>query len=268
MEINRFKLLLESKLGEVKPLISEQEEMSYTVKNDATFENATSEFRDELKIFKGTKFVKNGKLLVAKTNYQFVDSRTGVVSAQGKPKLIAGNVTYNCAEGKFTVNFSKDKYYQQYGGLTKALAPLCNAKATTPKTDQDTPKTNQDTTKSGHVCDTDKKSRIAKGKSYDYCYNGGKYYFKGTVGEYQTKHPDWTEATGKGLNAIKEKIFVKTASWEKFPCVVNHPNAKKGTMENGNWTYNINGDIYYNNGRKMTNSGMVNYTCDDPEFKS
>jgi len=37
METNRFKFLLESKLGEVKPLISEQEEMSYTVKNDATF---------------------------------------------------------------------------------------------------------------------------------------------------------------------------------------------------------------------------------------
>jgi hypothetical protein len=203
MEINRFKLLLESKLGKVKPLISEQEEMSYTVKNDATFENATSEFRDELKIFKGTKFVKNGKLLVAKTNYQFVDTRTGNPSTQGKPKLIAGNVTYNCAEGKFTVNFSKDKYYQQYGGLTKALAPLCNAKATTPKTDQDTPKSN-------HVCDTDKKSKIAKGKSYNYCYNGGKYYFKGTVGEYQTKHPDWTEAVGTGLDAIKQKIFPNT----------------------------------------------------------
>jgi hypothetical protein len=268
MELNRFKLLLESKLGEVKPLISEQEEMSYTVKNDATFENATSEFKDELKIFKGTKFVKNGKLLVAKTNYQFVDTRTGVPKTQGKPKLIAGNVTYNCAEGKFTVNFSKDKYYQQYGGLTKALAPLCNAKAAKPKTNQVTPNANQDTTKSNHVCDTDKKSRTAKGKSYNYCYNGGKYYFKGTVGEYQTKNPDWTEAAGKGLNAIKEKIFPKTASWEKFPCVVNHPNAKKGTMENGSWTYEIEGNVYYNNGRKTSSQGNVNYTCEDPEFKS
>jgi hypothetical protein len=210
MEINRFKLLLESKLGEVKPLISEQEEMSYTVKNDATFENTAGEWKDELKIFKGAKFVKNGKLLVAKTNYQFVDSRTGVVSAQGKPKLIAGNVTYNCAEGKFTVNFSKDKYYQQYGGLTKALAPLCNAKATTPKTNQVTPNAKQDTTKSNHVCDTDKTSKIFKGKSYDYCYNGEKYYFKGKVGEYQTKHPDWTEAVGTGLDAIKQKIFPNT----------------------------------------------------------
>jgi hypothetical protein len=273
MNTSRFKFLLEAKLGEVKPLISEQEEMSYTVRNDATFENATSELRNELKIFKGAKFVKKGNLLVANTKYQFVDSRTGTPILVGKyqqekPNLYTGEVTYDCAEGKFTVKTSKDKYYQQYGGLTKALTPLCKSKVskeTTP-TDQNT-STDQNTEKSNHVCDTDKTSRIAKGKSYNYCYNGGKYYFKGTVGEYQTKHPNWTESTGKGLEAIKEKIFPKTSSWEKFPCVVNHPDAVKKILSDKTYGYEIQGVTYYSNGRKSSPQGNVNYTCDDEIFK-
>ncbi len=285
MEINRFKFLLESKLGEVKPLISEQETKipEYTVKNDSViltgqYKKTTAAAQD-LKIFGGAKFVKQGDNMVANTKYQFLNVvgnqiiGVGPTPGTGSKKTYQGNVTYGCKTGKFTVNMRTDLMFYD-----KTLSPMLQKKCqikvantqdtTTPKTNQDTPKTNQDTPKSNHVCDTDKKSRTAKGKSYNYCYNGGKYYFKGTVGEYQTKHPDWTEATGKGLNAIKEKIFVKTASWEKFPCVVNHPNAKKGSMENGSWTYDINGDTYYNNGRKMTNLGMVNYTCDDPEFQS
>jgi hypothetical protein len=274
MKLNRFKHLLEAKLGEVKPLISEQEEMSYTVKNDATFENATSELRNELKIFKGAKFVKKGNLLVANTKYQFVDSRTGNPVLVGKyqqekPNLQTGEVTYNCAEGKFSVKASKDKYYQQYGGLTKALAPLCNSKVNTKTatTDQTAPKAAQNTQTANHVCDTDKTSKIGKGKSYNYCYNKGKYYFKGTVGEYQTKNPNWTEATGKGLDSIKEKIFPKTSSWEKFPCVVNHPDAVKKILNDKTYGYEIQGVTYYSNGRKTSPQGNVNYTCDDAVFK-
>jgi hypothetical protein len=270
MKLNRFKHLLEAKLGEVKPLISEQEEMSYTVKNDATFENATSEFRNELKIFKGTKFVKNGNLLVANTKYQFIDSRTGVKKGYGPQNALkydyTGKVTYNCAEGKFTVNASKDKYYQQYGGLTKALVPLCNSKVNTPKTAQNAP-TAQNASKPNHPCDSDKKSKIATGKSYNYCYNQNKYYFKGTQGEPLTKYPEWTEASAKGLEAIKTKIFPKTSAWEGFPCVVNHPKAVKKTMPNGTYMYEIDSITYYSNGRKSSPQGNVNYTCEDPEFK-
>lgn len=44
-------------------------------------------------------------------------------------------------------------------------------------------------------------------KDYDYKLSGGKYYFKGKPNTTSaTKYPNWTEATGKGLEAIKSKV--------------------------------------------------------------
>jgi hypothetical protein len=208
----------------VKRIISEQEEISYTTKFDATFENASDEQRDELKIFKGTKFVKKGNILVANTKYQFVDSGSGVVMAYGpsKIKTHTGEVTYICGEGKFTAKLSKYKYWQQYGELTKALAPLCKRKSVPSNPNvvknvvnnagklpiksvgSNAPKL------SGHMCDqTTGNINLLTGKSYKYCMDSQskKYYYKGTQGEPLQKFPDWTEATGAGLEAIKTKIF-------------------------------------------------------------
>lgn len=208
----------------VKRIISEQEEISYTTKFDATFENASDEQRDELKIFKGTKFVKKGNILVANTKYQFVDSGTGVVMAYGpsKIKTHTGEVTYICGEGKFTAKLSKYKYWQQYGELTKALSPLCKRKSVPSNPNvvknvvnnagklpiksvgSNAPKL------SGHMCDqTTGNINLLTGKSYKYCMDSQnqKYYFKGTQGEPLQKFPDWTEATGSGLESIKSKVF-------------------------------------------------------------
>jgi hypothetical protein len=208
----------------VKRIISEQEEISYTTKFDATFENASDEQRDELKIFKGTKFVKKGNILVANTKYQFVDSGTGVVMAYGpsKIKTHTGEVTYICGEGKFTAKLSKYKYWQQYGELTKALSPLCKRKSVPSNPNvvknvvnnagklpiksvgSNAPKL------SGHMCDqTTGNVKLFTGKSYKYCMDSQnqKYYFKGTQGEPLQKFPDWTEATGSGLESIKSKVF-------------------------------------------------------------
>ena len=50
-------------------------------------------------------------------------------------------------------------------------------------------------------------------KSYDYKLSGGKYYFKGKDNTtYATKFPNWTEATGKGLEAIKSKVKFDSSS--------------------------------------------------------
>jgi hypothetical protein len=208
----------------VKRIIREQEEISYTTKFDATFENASDEQRDELKIFKGTKFVKKGNILVANTKYQFVDSGTGVVMAYGpsKIKTHTGEVTYICGEGKFTAKLSKYKYWQQYGELTKALSPLCKRKSVPSNPNvvknvvnnagklpiksvgSNAPKL------SGHMCDqTTGNVKLFTGKSYKYCMDSQnqKYYFKGTQGEPLQKFPDWTEATGSGLESIKSKVF-------------------------------------------------------------
>lgn len=58
--------------------------------------------------------------------------------------------------------------------------------------------------------------------------------------------------------------------WAKYPCVVNHPGAKKDTSldEDGNIsiTYYLNGYAYFSNGRRTNQGSMVNYTCNDPEF--
>jgi hypothetical protein len=194
----------------VKRIISEQEDISYTIKNDATFENATDQTKNELKIFKGAKFVKNGDVLVADTKYQFVDSRTGIPKSYGEygketRNMQTGKVTYNCAEGKFTVNASKFKYFQQYGGLTKALAPFCNKKSK-----PSNPQSVGSSKLSGHMCDqTTGNVKLFTGKSYKYCMDSQnqKYYFKGTQGEPLQKFPDWTEATGSGLESIKSKVF-------------------------------------------------------------
>lgn len=44
-------------------------------------------------------------------------------------------------------------------------------------------------------------------KAYDYKLENGKYYFKGKENtQYAKKYPNWVEATGKGLEAIKTKV--------------------------------------------------------------
>lgn len=257
-------------------VISEEETniSEYTVKNDSViltgqYKETTASAQD-LKIFKGAKFVKQGSSMVANTKYQFLNSvgnqiiGVGPNPGVGSNKTYQGNVTYGCGTGKFTVNMRTDLMFYD-----KTLAPVLQKKCqikgiNTQNTTK--PVTKTQTTK-GHPCDSDKKSKIATGKSYNYCYNQNKYYFKGTQGEPLTKYPEWTEASAKGLEAIKNKIFPKTSAWEGFPCVVNHPNAVKKTMPNGTYMYEIDSITYYSNGRKTSPQGNVNYTCEDPEFK-
>jgi hypothetical protein len=60
------------------------------------------------------------------------------------------------------------------------------------------------------MCDqTTGNVKLFTGKSYKYCMDSQnqKYYFKGTQGEPLQKFPDWTEATGSGLESIKSKVF-------------------------------------------------------------
>jgi hypothetical protein len=69
------------------------------------------------------------------------------------------------------------------------------------------------------------------------------------------------DTTTKDPEAIKQ--------FASFSCVPNHPRAKQGKMSNGSFTFNIDGEFYYNNGRKKTKDGkMVGYTCNDTIFKT
>ena len=52
---------------------------------------------------------------------------------------------------------------------------------------------------------SNEKTNTTYDKNYDYKLSDGKYYFKGK-GSLATKYPNWVEATGKGLESIKNNV--------------------------------------------------------------
>jgi hypothetical protein len=96
---------------------------------------------------------------------------------------------------------------------------------------------------------------------------------KGVNNTYET-NSDKYDSNKKYFKPNTFKILTTTADattdpWTKYPCVVNHPNAKKTKDSSGGVVYLINGVYYYGNGRKMlADRTMANYTCNDAEFKS
>jgi len=92
----------------------------------------------------------------------------------------------------------------------------------------------------------------------------------------------WPEDFQKGFddlcNKIKtDKIDLGNAELgseslfrKNYPCVVNHPNAKKVQIRGYGEIYLINDNYYYSNGSKYIPKGnkTVKYTCNDPEFKT
>jgi hypothetical protein len=54
---------------------------------------------------------------------------------------------------------------------------------------------------------TTEKINTTHDKDYDYKFENNKYFFKGKQGRSSaTKYPNWVEATGKGLESIKNKV--------------------------------------------------------------
>jgi len=71
----------------------------------------------------------------------------------------------------------------------------------------------------------------------------------------------------QGSFNIKDPVAIK--QYVSFPCVPNHPRGQQSKMSDGSFTFNIDGEYYYSNGRKKTKDGkMVNYTCNDVIFKT
>ena len=60
----------------------------------------------------------------------------------------------------------------------------------------------------------------------------------------------------------------QTSNWpEKFGCVPKHKDAVLSKRKDGSVSYTINGEIFYNNGRKYgKDKKMSNYTCQDKMF--
>ena len=202
MELNRFKQLLESTMGDAKPLIMEQTTAttaSYTTtkwnqfsgENDPTTKT-TMGFGSGVK-FEATK----DPLIVTAKN---VNTKKWLDGNNWEPIEGQKRVSFYCKKGKFYFEGNNNGYVshqlatplvKNVCGRTAVVTPEIPLVVTPP---------------SDHVCDTDTTSKLHQGKSYKYCKNGEKYYFIGTAGEFKTKHPNWTEATGKGLESIKTMI--------------------------------------------------------------
>lgn len=57
--------------------------------------------------------------------------------------------------------------------------------------------------------------------------------------------------------------------WDNYPCVVNHSEAQKEALNDGSIAYKLNGEVFFNNGRKEDKEGkMVSYSCEDSMFSN
>ena len=54
---------------------------------------------------------------------------------------------------------------------------------------------------------------------------------------------------------------------DRYACVANYEGAEKVQLKDKSYAYKINGVLFYNNGRKMENGQMSNYSCNDEMFK-
>ena len=101
-------------------------------------------------------------------------------------------------------------------------------------------------------------------RTYDYKKSGEEYFYK------LKNATDWTKASGKGLESIKTKVYkegnTSKSDWSKYPCVVNFEGAQKKEGKDLGIYYVINGDNFFNNGRRGKDGKMVNYSCEDDMF--
>jgi hypothetical protein len=212
MKLNRFKQLLESTMGDVRPLLFEdanpqfsqftkdfakmigvtEEEVSYV---EAYNENLDQNTRK--KIFDLNKDqMKNISIVLAKAaRSNMLDEMVKQLKSYSKP-MTQGQKEY-LDEFVNIIEYSKprfekfksmpqdqwDKYLQVYDTINQ------------PKpTEQPDKVTTTDTTQPGDKINT------TNDRTYDYKLSGGKYYYS------KKNENNWIEAKGKGLDAIKTKI--------------------------------------------------------------
>lgn len=145
-----FQNITPTQKNDTKPSANNQ--TTYTVRNRElilTGQNKkTTAGAEDLKIFKGAKFIKQGGNIVANTKYQFVDSLGNVIIGVGQNptmrsiKTYQGNVTYGCSTGKYTVNMRTDLMFYDKT-LSPMLNKMCQAKTTETQPTTQTPKTQE-----------------------------------------------------------------------------------------------------------------------------
>ena len=212
MKLNRFKQLLESTMGDVRPLLSEDANPQFSqftkdfakmigvTEQEVSYVEAYNENLDQntrKKIFDLNKDqMKNIYIVLAKAaRSNMLDEMVKQLKSYSKP-MTQGQKEYldtfvNIIEYS-KPRFEKfksmpqdqwDKYLQAYDTINQ------------PKpTEQPDKVTTTDTTQPGDKINT------TNDRTYDYKLSGGKYYYS------KKNENNWIEAKGKGLEAIKSKI--------------------------------------------------------------
>ena len=143
MQKNRFFQLLESKLGNVKPLLNEQYSNFVTVdlKKGTLTLNIKIDFEhtgsggDELRLTKGVTFSKrpNGTLVTSNQNFQLVGDINGTVRDSG-----LGTITYYCKTKTLDIKGRSDLYFNEnWPDAEKGFQDLCNAPMPAPAAPKD-----------------------------------------------------------------------------------------------------------------------------------
>jgi len=212
MELNRFKQLLESTMGDVRPLLSEQEtqQLSQFTKDFAKMIGATEEdvsyveaLNDNLDQNTKKKYfdlykdqMKNVRFALAKAarSDKFDELVKQLKSysqpmTQGQKNMLNTFVNHLESTKPLYEKFKSipqdqwDKYFQT------------NVTVDQPEsTEQPDEVTTTNTTQPGDKINT------TNDRSYDYKLSNGKYYYS------KKNENNWVEAKGKGLESIKSKV--------------------------------------------------------------
>lgn len=228
MEINRFKQLLESTLGDLKPLISEQNQKTNVKEIYVTKEDYNTNLVDINNNNVRFKFTITNPTITNDTNEGFKDNLCIQVNFNSIG-VFSGNTFYPQEIDTITFKWENVKKFNQdllnklvnYKSFCKVIgntdgglgyAYFRNGQSVLKKINYYNPDPFNNlvnVTKDPSVVQkTPSQTKILTGSdgAYDYKFENGKYYFKGK-GTYAAKHPNWTLAkTVEGIKAIKQKI--------------------------------------------------------------
>lgn len=126
-------------------IINEQGTSEYKLGSDYTLKNedigvdayGSVNAANDLKLFKGTTFIKTGNDLIATTKYKYVDIITGKGrssatddSMTGEAEARSGKIIFSCSQGKFhPSNNPKYKFYDKTKVLSVKLTQICGGRA-------------------------------------------------------------------------------------------------------------------------------------------
>ena len=189
----RFNQLMESTIGDVKPLISEENVNKYVLSQ----ERLTSRMGE-----------------ITKQQQEFLNKKYPGINLKTDGNWLDKN--YNQAMEKFLkekqlpIHYCKenDKFCGEesvgvitttdFQKLKQIIASELNPSGST---------TGNTTTSTGQTANKNYKINTTNDKSYDYMLFNNKYYFKGKQNtQAGSKYPKWVEATGKGLESIKNNV--------------------------------------------------------------